>query len=225
MADVSGVWRYDTSEVIAAPASGYVRSGPVPVTRLAVSAHNSGGADVHADLLLLGNGSELLIQQVTDATLAVRYALTAAAIDHTSWVEYEVVQVATTATGPPNKNTDLLVNGWVLVAHPPYATAEELFRILKIRAPTADQQVAAERVLHVAAGEIDSKIGRIDALEGWQNDLVAEVNLERAAEHWAAEEVPFGVIGLDSPAGPTYLPRKSRALAKLLPLEQSWGVA
>jgi hypothetical protein len=106
-----------------------------------------------------------------------------------------------------------------------YATSQELFRILKIRAPTADQAVAADRVLQVAAGEINAKMGRLDALQPWQLQLCAEVNLERAAEHWAAEEVPFGVIGLDSPAGPTYLPRKSRALAKLLPLEQSWGIS
>src|SRR4029077_10805137 len=106
-----------------------------------------------------------------------------------------------------------------------YATSAELFRILKIRAPTADQTAAAERLLAVAAGEINSKIGRLDPLAPWQLQLCAEVNLERAAEYWAAEKVRFGVIGRDSPAGATYLPRKSRALAKLLPLEQSWGVA
>jgi hypothetical protein len=106
-----------------------------------------------------------------------------------------------------------------------YATTDELFRILKIRTPTADQTVAAQRVLEVAAGEINSKMGRLDGLAPWELQLCAEVNLERAVEHWSQQEVPFGVIGLDSPSGPTYLPRKSRALAKLLPLEQSWGVA
>jgi hypothetical protein len=106
-----------------------------------------------------------------------------------------------------------------------YATTDELFRILKIRSPTPDQAAAADRCLQAAAGEINSKMGRLDALEPWQLQLCAEVNLERAVEHWQQQEVPFGVIGLDSPSGPTYLPRKSRALAKLLPAQQSWGVA
>jgi len=105
-----------------------------------------------------------------------------------------------------------------------YATVDELFRILKIRAPTADQTIAAQRVLEAAAGEINAKMGRLDGLAPWELQLCAEVNLERAVEHWQQQEVPFGVIGLDSPSGPTYLPRKSRALAKLLPAQQSWGV-
>jgi hypothetical protein len=105
-----------------------------------------------------------------------------------------------------------------------YATSAELFRILKIRTPTPDQTVAADRALAAAAGEINAKMGRRDALAPWQLQLCAEVNLERAVEHWMQGESPFGLVGLDSPSGPTYLPRKSRALAKLLPLEQSWGV-
>jgi hypothetical protein len=105
-----------------------------------------------------------------------------------------------------------------------YATSDELFRILKIRSPTTDQTAAADRLLAIAAGEIDSRLGRTDPLETWQTELVTEVNLERAAELWAGQEVPLGVIGLDSPTGPTYLPRKSRALEKLTPARQSWGV-
>lgn len=106
-----------------------------------------------------------------------------------------------------------------------YATSAELFRILKIRAPTVEQTAAADRVLATAAGEINSRIGRIDPFEPWMLQLCAHVNLQRASELWSAEEVPLGVLGIDSPVGPTYLPRKSVALTKLLPLEQSWGVA
>lgn len=105
-----------------------------------------------------------------------------------------------------------------------YATVDELFRILKIRTPTADQTAAGQRVMQAAAGEINAKMGRVDDLEPWQQQLCAEVNLERAVEHWMQEESPFGLVGLDSPTGPTYLPRKSRALAKLLPAQQRWGV-
>ena len=105
-----------------------------------------------------------------------------------------------------------------------YANTDELFRILKIRTPTSDQTAAGQRALEAAAGEINAKMGRVDDLEPWQQQLCAEVNLERAVEHWQEGEVPFGVIGLDSPTGPTYLPRRSRALAKLLPAQQSWGV-
>lgn len=106
-----------------------------------------------------------------------------------------------------------------------YATTTELFRVLKIRAPTADQTAAAQRVLDIATGEIDSKIDRTDAKDAWMTALCVEVCLERGVELWTAEEVPFGVVGLDSPTGPTYLPRKSRALAKLTPIQQAWGVA
>ena len=106
----------------------------------------------------------------------------------------------------------------------PDATSTELFRRLKIRAATADQQAAADRALSAADGEVTAKLGRTDPLDDWMVSLATEVTLERAAELWQEGEVPFGVIGLDSPTGPTYLPRRSRALAKLLPAQQSWGV-
>jgi hypothetical protein len=106
-----------------------------------------------------------------------------------------------------------------------YTTTDELFRVMKVRSPTADQIAQAERCLQMAAGEINSKMGRLDDLEPWQQQLCVEVNLERATEIWQEAEVPFGVIGLDNPSGPTHLARRSRALAKLVPAQQSWGVA
>ena len=113
----------------------------------------------------------------------------------------------------------------------PYATTDELFRILKIRTPTDDQTVAAERVLLAAAGEIDNEIDLADdasGLSGWQLSLVAEVNLERAVEHWRQQEASFGLIALDGALGPAErIARDSweRHALKLAPLKSQWGLA
>lgn len=110
-------------------------------------------------------------------------------------------------------------------ANYPDATTAELFRRLKLRAPIAEQTAAAERMLDVADGEVTSKMGRLDPLLDWEVELATEATIARAVELWQEGEVPFGMVGLDNPTGPAYLPRKSRALAKLLPAQQSWGVA
>lgn len=112
-----------------------------------------------------------------------------------------------------------------------YATDEELFRILKIRAPSAEQTAAAERVLAVATGEIDAEIDLADdadALAGWELDLVEEVCLERAVEHWRQQESPFGLIGLGGEVGTGMFAGRdswSRHAMKLAPLKGQWGLA
>jgi hypothetical protein len=106
-----------------------------------------------------------------------------------------------------------------------YVTVDELFRRLKIRTPTTDQTAAAERILGAAAGEINAYMGRTSGLAAWELALVTEVNLDRAEELWNEGEVPFGAIGLDNPSGPVFLSRQSRALAKLVPVTQSFGAA
>ena len=111
-----------------------------------------------------------------------------------------------------------------------YASVEELARILKIRAPSAEQSDAMSRVLVVAAGEINAEIDRAgtdDALAGWQLALCAEVNLERAVEHWQQQESPFGLIGLGAELGATTVSRDSwtRHALKLQPLKTQWGMA
>ena len=78
-------------------------------------------------------------------------------------------------------------------------------------------------MLDVADGEVTSKMGRLDPLLDWEVELATEATIARAVELWQEGEVPFGMVGLDNPTGPAYLPRKSRALAKLLPAQQSWG--
>lgn len=112
----------------------------------------------------------------------------------------------------------------------PYATVAELRRILKIRSPTVEQTAAMNRVLAAAAGEIDTEIDRAatdDPLAGWQLALVAEVNLERAVEHWQQQESPFGIIGLGAEIGATVTARDSwtRHALKLQPLKTQWGLA
>jgi hypothetical protein len=112
----------------------------------------------------------------------------------------------------------------------PYSTVDELARILKIRTPTAEQTAAMTRVLETAAGEIDSEIDLADdadALAGWQLSLAAEVNLERAVEHWQQMESPFGLIGLSTDLGPTHTATDSwnRHANKLAPLKGQFGLA
>jgi hypothetical protein len=109
----------------------------------------------------------------------------------------------------------------------PYATVAELARHLSIRAPTAEQTAIMTRVLTAAAFEIDSELGRYGAFGSPYPDLVVQVNIERAEEHWRQLEAPFGLIalGVDVPAERTGQNSWERHALKLAPLKQSWGLA
>lgn len=113
-----------------------------------------------------------------------------------------------------------------------YAETDELFRILKIRNPSDEQTAAAERVLETAAGEIDAEIDLASdaTLEAWQLELVTQVNLERAAEHWAQQEIQFGLVFTGDAAlggGAERLARDTweRHALKLAPAKNQWGIA
>lgn len=112
-----------------------------------------------------------------------------------------------------------------------YTTTEELQRILHLKTPTTDQTAAMTRVLTVAAGEIDAEVDLAedaDPLAGWQLSLAAEVNLERAVEHWQQMESPFGILGLGTVEGigtHTATDSWSRHANKLAPLKGMWGIA
>jgi hypothetical protein len=117
-------------------------------------------------------------------------------------------------------------------AEPPtgdtYATADELARRLKIRAPSAEQTAQMDQVLLMAAGEINSEIDlAVDVdLESWQLALAAEVNLKRAVELWA--ESPFGILGLETAElFATHTARNTweRYAHMLAPLKDQWGLA
>jgi hypothetical protein len=105
-----------------------------------------------------------------------------------------------------------------------YADVAELFRVLKLRVPTAAQEIAGQRVLDASAFEIDSECGT--AFTTPAPDLVVEVNLERAAELWARQEIPTGVIGLGE-AIPILTPRDTWDwyANKLAPYKISWGIS
>lgn len=149
--------------------------------------------------------------------------LTTEAASDTSGLWYRVVFVD--ADGDEALPTSPLQN---IVSAAAYATVTELARILKIRTPTAAQEVALTRVLSVAAGEINAEVDREadNPLSGWERDLAAEVNLERAVEHWQQMESPFGIIDLGA-AGPSFTARDSweRHAHKLAPLKETWGFA
>jgi hypothetical protein len=229
MADLSGVWRYDTSQVIAAPASGYLRTGPAPVTQTAISATTKGGANVHTDLMALTTGATLLVQEVADATLAIKFQLTAAPIDHTSWVELAVTEVATTATGDPRPNEDLLVTGTAAAQHAPYATVAELQYHLNITAPTPLQTQGMQRCLDAAAEEIDWELGYTADTPAPTPlpQLVVTVNIDRAVEHWRQSFSPFGVVAVGAESEPIVSARDTwyRHARKLASLRTLHGVA
>lgn len=111
-----------------------------------------------------------------------------------------------------------------------YGSVIELFRILKIRTPSAEQTTAAERVLLAAAGEINSEVdlASTDSLSGWQIALATEVCLERAVEHWRQQEAPFGLIPLGGEMGGAERTARDsweRHAHKLAPLKGQWGLA
>lgn len=114
-----------------------------------------------------------------------------------------------------------------LIGQDPYATVDEFFRRIKVRNPSGAQAIAARRVLETATLEINAEIDLEDgsSLSGLQLALAAEVNLERAEEHWNAG--PFGIIGLGGELGSSFTARDSweRYALKLAPLKEQWGLA
>jgi hypothetical protein len=109
-----------------------------------------------------------------------------------------------------------------------YTDTTELARILKIRNPSDAQEDAMQRVLDVAEGEIDAEIDLADDAEelaGWQLALCAEVNLERAVEHWRQQESPLVGLGAEFGAAHTSKDSWDRHAHKLAPLKNQWGLA
>lgn len=111
-----------------------------------------------------------------------------------------------------------------------YGTITELARILKIREPSEAQRGAMARVLVAAAGEINAEVDLAadTYLDGWQVALAAEVNLERAVEHWRQQEAPFGLVAIEGALGPAERTARDtweRHANKLAPLKGQWGIA
>ena len=111
----------------------------------------------------------------------------------------------------------------------PYATVAELQELLKLPQPTSVQVARMERVLEAATTEIDWELGytTTDPAPDPPPDLVVEVNLERAVEHWRQSSSPFGVIGIGAESEPVVTARNSwyRHKLKLRPLKVHQGIA
>lgn len=114
-------------------------------------------------------------------------------------------------------------------SRPVYASVAQLAVLTRVNATSRHNDLM--RALKSAALEIDSEIGATD-INGVTlpysdpPELVREVNLERAVEHWQQQQSPFGIIGLGD-LGATYTARDSwdRHAHKLAPLKASWGIA
>jgi hypothetical protein len=231
VSDLSGVWRYDTSQVIGAPAAGYLRTTAAPVTRMAVSATTKGGADAHADLVGLTTGAALLLQEVSDATAAGKWQLTAAPVDHTSWVEYAIVGIAYSAVQPPRPNQDLLLTGYAsaTIGGAAYATVSELQRVLQKPSPTAAETTAMNRVLYAAAQEINWDLGYSpdNPAPSATDPILVDVNLDRAVELWRFNYSAVGVLAVGAEQAPIITPRDTwyRHHLRLSPLRTLFSVA
>lgn len=110
-----------------------------------------------------------------------------------------------------------------------YADTTELARVLKIRNPSSDIETALDRVLEAATMRIDSEIDLAagEALDAGQIAIAEQVCLAYAAELWKFQEVQFGLVGVGTEFGATFVPRdlwEKHAIA-LEPLKNQWGLA
>ena len=114
---------------------------------------------------------------------------------------------------------------------PVYASVAQLATVLRVNATTRHDDLM--RCLKAAATEIDKEIGPVDIDDNttpYSNppELVRDVNLDRAVEHWQQAQSPFGIIGLgDIGSVGQYTARDSwdRHAHKLAFLKGSWGIA
>ncbi len=112
----------------------------------------------------------------------------------------------------------------------PYATPPELFRILRVKQPSAEQTAAALGDLATATIEINAEIdlgADATALNGSQLDLVQGVCIDRAADLWRHRESAPGILGIVDESVPVTPGRYSwaRYAARLSVLKDQWGIA
>jgi hypothetical protein len=111
-----------------------------------------------------------------------------------------------------------------------YATVTELFRLLSITSPTADQTTAAQRCLDASTHEIDDYLSRVNAgtaIPAFTPEklaLATQVNLDRAVEHW--RQTPYGAMAQGPDMTPVITGRDSfeRHRVNLQSLKFDWGV-
>jgi hypothetical protein len=111
-----------------------------------------------------------------------------------------------------------------------YATVSDLFRVLKVRTPTADQREAAQGDLDTATLEINAEIDwASDHLPATAEELelFKGVCIDRAADLWRHRESAPGILGVVDEAVPTSFGRYSweRYAQRLSTAKARWGVA
>lgn len=109
-----------------------------------------------------------------------------------------------------------------------YAETSELQRILKITSPSDEQSVWLDRVLEMAAAEIDAEIDLEDGsvLSAAHQEIAATVNLMRAEDLWHHMVSSTGAtLGVDfAETSPTRYSWR-RYADMLAPLKGQWGLA
>lgn len=110
-----------------------------------------------------------------------------------------------------------------------FASITELLAILGVRDPSTAQEEKAQRCLMAAALEIRKELDLAadQELDGFGAAVCAQVNLVRGAELWKEEEAQFGILGIGSDLGATYIAKDTWAkhAIKLAPLKGQWGFA
>ena len=110
-----------------------------------------------------------------------------------------------------------------------YIDVCELQRVLQKTSPTAAEQSAMQRCVDAAAEEIDWELGYTTEAPAPSPppDLVVEVNLERAEEHWKQSLSATGVLTVGPEMTPIVQPWNTwaRHALKLRPLKMAEGVA
>jgi hypothetical protein len=110
-----------------------------------------------------------------------------------------------------------------------YIDIAELQRVLGKPTPTAAETAAMQRCLDAAAEEIDWTLGYSATAPAPipPPSLVAEVNLERAEEHWKQSFSPSGVIRVGTEEVPIVQAADSwrRHALKLQSLKMAEGIA
>jgi hypothetical protein len=110
-----------------------------------------------------------------------------------------------------------------------YATLAEFIRLLRIEAPSVEQQASLQKCLDAATLEIDTHLSWLETPPATftpeQQALLTIVNLDRASEHW--RNTPFGALNTGPDLPPVLTARDSwyRHARKLASLKTSWGVS
>lgn len=149
--------------------------------------------------------------------------LTTSAASETDGLWYQLVFID--GSGNIGQPTTPIQN--LASAATPYATVEELARILKIRAPSDAQTAAMRRVLAAAASEIDDELG-LTTPHTAPTALVVQVNLDRAADLWRHTESIPGITGLLGDDGTVPVPGRyswERYAQRLANQKATWGLA